>query len=198
MLNRSDVVQRTREGMSTKMAQKLGTIQMSTILGSMLPKPHLKRNYASTSSAHQHKSANNFVKAMLMLNKEAGKLIKKYMPEAHEKQLKLVEEHVPKQWRFGELFTSSISNYNIPAPFHRDNLNVKGGLNAIYTTRNNATGGCLNVPDYDATIEMANNSICVYPAWKNLHGVTPIQCEDDKSYRNTHIFYLLNGFQPYG
>ena len=198
MLKRSNVLTYTRKGMSNKQAEALATVQMSAILGSMLPKPQMKRNYPCTSSVHQHKSANNFVKAMLLLNKEAGKLIKKYLPETHERQKDLVKENVPKKWRFGELFTGSISNYNISAPFHQDNLNMKGGVNAIYTTRNNATGGCLNVPDYDATIEMANNSICVYPAWKNLHGVTPIQCEDDKSYRNTHIFYLLNGFQPYG
>ena len=197
-LKRSDVARRIRDGMSTKMAMKLGTVQMSAILGSLSPKPHLQRRKPRTSSVHQHKSANNFVKAMLMLNKEAGKLIKKYLPETYERQKDLAKENVPEKWRFGELFTGSISNYNISAPYHQDNRNLKQCVNAIFTTRNNATGGCLNIPDYDATIEMANNSICVYPAWKNLHGVTPIQCEDDRAYRNTHIFYLLNGFQPYG
>ena len=36
-----------------------------------------------------------------------------------------------------------------------------------------------------------------YPAWRNIHGVTPIYAEDDRAFRNTHIFYAVNGFKGY-
>ena len=89
--------------------------QMSTILGSVPPKPHMRRPYPTRSSVHQVKSANTFVKAMLMLATESEQLIKEMLPQQYEKQVKLFDQ-VEKKWRFANLFTSSISNYNISAP----------------------------------------------------------------------------------
>ena len=40
--------------------------QFSTILGSVPPKPHMRRPYATKSSVHSVKSAQTFIKAMLM------------------------------------------------------------------------------------------------------------------------------------
>ena len=93
------------------------------------------------------------------------------------------------------MFTSSISNYNISAPFHRDTGNIKNTVNIILTKRNNANGGCLNVPDYNATFEQADNSMLVYPAWRNVHGVTPIKPIAENGYRNSLIFYPLKAFK---
>jgi len=41
--------------------------QFSAILGSIPPKPHMKRNYANRSSVHAIKTAQTFIKAMLLL-----------------------------------------------------------------------------------------------------------------------------------
>ena len=198
LLERSDVFNAVYEGgMTRKQARATKTIQMSAILGSLLPKPHMKRPYPCASSVHQSESAKNYIRAMMLIAKESEKLLKKHLPETYKEQKELVKENVPERWQFTDLFTGSISNYNVPAPFHQDNANLQGGVNVIFTTRRESSGGHLHIPDYDATIEMADNSICVYPAWKNLHGVTPIQCEDDRSFRNTHIFYALKGFDKY-
>lgn len=168
-------------------------LQYSTIIGSIPPKPHMKRPYASISSVHQVKTAQNFIKAMLMLAKESEQLIKQIMPEQYEKQLELFKA-VPDQWKFANLFTSSISNYNIPAPFHRDAGNIVGAVNVIITKRLNSKGGNLHVPDYGATMDSADNSILVYPAWKNVHGVTPIIPTHEGGYRNSLVFYPLKAF----
>ena len=198
LLERSDVFDAVyRKGLTRKSAKATQTIQMSTILGSLLPKHHMRRPYPCVSAVHQREEAKNYIKAMIIASKECENYIKRYAPEIYKRQTKLVKENVPKKWRFGNIFTGSISNYNISAPFHKDGANLKGCINVILTTRNNATGGCLHVPEYDITMEMANNSMCVYPSWRTMHGVTPIQVNDDRSYRNTHIFYLLNGFQDY-
>lgn len=169
-------------------------LQYSTILGSIPPKPHMKRPYASISSVHSVKSAQTFVKAMLLLAKESEQIIKNLTPNIYEKQKEIFEKNVDKKWRFSELFTSSISNYNIPAPFHRDAGNIEGCVNVIIAKKQNAKGGNTTVPDYNATIDSCDNSMLVYPAWKNLHGVTPIEPTHEGGYRNSLVFYPLKAF----
>lgn len=167
--------------------------QYSTILGSIPPKPHMRRPYPSISSVHRKKSAEKFIKAMLLLCYESEKLMKQVLPEQYEHQLELLKK-VPEKFRFGNLFTSSISNFNISADFHRDTGNIVGANNIIITKKHNAVGGDLHIPDYDATINSENNSILCYPAWRNIHGVTPIKTMNDKGYRNSLIFYPLKAF----
>ena len=167
--------------------------QFSTIIGSVPKNEVFKRHYFSRSSIHQVKSAQTFIKAMLLLARESEKLMKEILPEQYQRQKKLFEA-VPDQWKFGSLFTSSISNYNISAPYHRDTGNMKGAVNVIITKRRNSRGGNLHVPDYDATIDQCDNSILVYPAWKNVHGVTPIEPTFEGGYRNSLIFYPLKAF----
>ena len=167
--------------------------QMSAILGSVPPKPHMRRPYASISRVHEEKKSQTFIKAMLMLAKESEQLIKEILPEQYKKQVELFKQ-VPDQWKFGNLFTSSISNYNISAPFHRDTGNIVGAVNVIICKKHNAKGGDLHVPDYNATIGQQDNSILVYPAWRNVHGVTPIIPTHEGGYRNSLIFYPLKAF----
>jgi hypothetical protein len=138
--------------------------------------------------------ANLFIKAMVGSALESEKIIKELTPHIYKQQIELFND-VPKEWRFGNLFTSSISNFNIPAPFHRDTGNIVGAVNVIITKRNNSKGGALNVPDYGATFEQADNSMLVYPAWRNVHGVTPIIPTSDDGYRNSLIFYPLKAFK---
>jgi hypothetical protein len=167
--------------------------QYSTILGSVPPKPHMKRAYPTISSVHSVKSAQTFIKAMLLLAKESEQLIKEILPNQYEQQIELFKQ-VPDKWKFGNLFTSSISNYNISAPFHRDAGNIVGAVNVIICKQKNAKGGDLHIPDYDATIGQVDNSILVYPAWRNMHGVTPIIPTFKDGYRNSLVFYPLKAF----
>lgn len=167
--------------------------QMSTIIGSIAPKPHLGRNYPSRHSTHSVKSAQTFIKAMLGLVLESENIIKEILPEQYKNQLSLFES-VEDKWKFGNLFTSSISNYNISAPFHQDNLNIKGAVNVIICKKHNSKGGDLHIPDYNATIGQQDNSMLVYPAWRNLHAVTPILPTHEGGYRNSLVFYPLKAF----
>jgi hypothetical protein len=167
--------------------------QMSTIIGSTAPKPHLGRNYPNKHSNHAVKSCQTFIKAMVMLAKESEELIKEIIPTQYDKQLELFEDTLDK-WKIGKLFTSSISNFNISAAFHKDGLNMQGAVNVIICKRLNSKGGDLHVPDYNATIGQQDNSILVYPAWRNVHGVTPITPTHEGGYRNSLIFYPLKAF----
>lgn len=169
-------------------------LQYSTILGGVPPKPHMKRPYPTISSVHGVKSAQTFIKAMLMLANESEKIIKEITPNVWMQQKDIFEKHVPEKWRFGNLWTSSISNYNISAPFHRDAGNIIGCVNVIIAKKQNATGGNTSVPDYGATMDSCDNSMLVYPAWKNVHGVTPIVPTTEGGYRNSLVFYPLKAF----
>lgn len=169
-------------------------LQYSTIIGSVPPKPHMRRPYPTISSVHQVKSAQTFIKAMLMLCYESEEIIKQIAPNIYEQQLEIISKNVPEKWRFGKLFTSSISNFNIPAPFHRDAGNIEGCVNVIIAKKENATGGNTTVPDYGATMDSCDNSMLVYPAWRNVHGVTPIISTKENGYRNSLVFYPLKAF----
>lgn len=168
--------------------------QYSTLLGSIPPKPIVRRPYATISKVHSEIKAQTFIKAMLLLAKESELLIKEILPKQYEQQIKLFED-VPEKWRFANLFTSSISNYNISAPFHRDTGNIVGAVNVIICKKFNSKGGDLHIPDYNATIGQQDNSILVYPAWRNVHGVTPIIPTFEGGYRNSLVFYPLKAFK---
>lgn len=196
IMDRIDVVKKAQlEGKKPSQIVKegRGCSQMSTLLGSIAPKPMVRRPYPNKAQIHSVKSAQTFIKAMLLLALESENLIKEILPEQYEVQKKLLED-VPEKWKFGNLFTSSISNYNISAPFHRDTANIVGACNVIITKRLNAKGGNLHIPDYNATIDSVDNSVLVYPAWKNIHGVTPIIPTRTGGYRNSLVFYPLKAF----
>lgn len=180
----------------SKMTRAGGVAQFSTIIGGVPPRTHNRRPYPSVSSVHSHDSAKNFIKAMMLLAKHTEELIELWMPEEYAAQKAQVKQ-VPHKFTLSELYTSSISNYNISAKYHTDRSNIEGSLNAIYTKRKMADGGCLHVPEYGATIEQADGSLLIYPAWRNMHGVTPILPRHEKGYRNSLVFYALKAFQKY-
>lgn len=167
--------------------------QYSAIIGAIPAKPHMRRPYHTISSIHNEISAQTFIKAMVGLAVESENIIKQIAPELYNKQLEIFKNVIP-EYKFGNLFTSSISNYNISAPYHKDIANIPNTVNVIITKRLNSKGGNLNVPDYDATIDQCNNSMLVYPAWRNIHGVTPIIPTFEGGYRNSLIFYPLKAF----
>jgi len=173
-------------------------LQYSTILGSIPPKPHMRRSYATKSSVHSVKSAHLFVKAMIQAGKLAMGLVNHYIPNVHSHHMACVNKRLPENWRFANNFSSTISNCNIAAPIHQDNANIKGAINLIITKRQNSTGGNLHVPDFNATFGQTNNSLLVYPAWRNRHGVTPIVPTHQGGYRNSHVWYALDSFAKYG
>lgn len=168
--------------------------QYSTIIGSCAPRPHMRMPYPRISAVHDVKTAQTFIKAMLLACRESENLIQQIAPNIYEKQLKIITENVPPKFRFGKLFTSSISNFNISANYHIDGGNLKDCVNVIIAKKHNARGGNTTVPDYGATVDSRDNSMLVYPAWRNVHGVTPIRPTAEGGYRNSLVFYPLKAF----
>jgi hypothetical protein len=186
--SKKDKLERAKNGINL-------VTQFSTILGGVPPKPHMRRPYPTISSVHSVKTAQTFIKAMLMLCSESENIIRTLTPHIYERQHNIISQNIPKKWRFGNLFTSSISNYNISAPFHRDAGNLEGCVNVIIAKKEYAKGGNTTVPDYGATVDSSDNSMLVYPAWRNVHGVTPIVPLKEGGYRNSLVFYPLKAFK---
>ena len=168
--------------------------QYSAILGSIAPKPHMRRPYASRSSVHSAPTAKRFVKAMLKAGHQAMEIVNHSAPAVYAEHETAIGKRLPEKWRFARHFSSTITNCNIAAPIHQDNATVKGAVNVIITKRRNSKGGNLYVPDYDACFDQTDNSMLVYPAWRNRHGVTPIVTTHQNGYRNSHVWYALDGF----
>jgi len=198
MMNRSDAFKDfykpTEDGKKKLWSEIGGVSQYSTILGSCAPRPHMRRPYPTMSSIHSTPSADKFVKAMLMLALESEKIMLQVAPNIYYKQKEIFDNEVHPDWKFGNLFTSSISNYNIPAAFHRDTGNIVGCVNVIIAKKKNCRGGNTTVPDYDLTVDSRDNSMLVYPAWKSVHGVSPIEPSVEGGYRNSLVFYPLKAF----
>lgn len=163
--------------------------QLSTIIGGTPLKRHLGRHYANLSAVHRSQSSKPFIKAMLMIAKLAESKVKELMPEQYESQIRQLDEAIDPRIRLSKMFTSSISNFNISAPFHQDTGNLKNTVNVIINKKSNATGGNLHVPEFGLTFDGQDNSMIVYPAWMSLHGVTPINTISKKGYRNSLVFY---------
>lgn len=193
LINIADAELRSDRVPKTDMKRSSGVYQYSTILGAVPPRPHMRRPYATISSVHASKTAKTFVKAMSLAAKESERVMYDLAPDIFKKQFDIFRK-VPGKWKFGNIFTSSISNYNIAAPYHRDTANLEGCVNVIICKRQNSKGGCTTIPDYGVTVDSCDNSMLVYPAWRNVHGVTPIVPLSDGGYRNTLVFYPLKAF----
>ena len=180
-------------GVLTKIKNKQSSqTKSSAIIGRVPPQPQFGRNYAKMSSLHEDKKSQIFIKSMLMLLSEGENLIKEILPYQYEKQKDL---YANEGIKLSNMYTSSISNNNISAPFHIDSKNEPNTVNIIICKKLNSKGGDLHIPDYNATIGQQDNSILVYPAWRNMHGVTPIIPTFKGGYRNSLVFYPLKAFK---
>lgn len=176
-------------GVLTKIKNKQSSqTKSSAIIGRVPPQPQFGRNYCKMSSIHDDKNSQIFIKAMILLLKEGEKLIKEILPKQYERQKNM---YADERIKLSDMYTSSISNNNISAPFHIDTKNEPNTVNIIICKRLNSKGGDLHIPDYNATIGQQDNSILIYPAWRNMHGVTPIIPTFEGGYRNSLIFYAL-------
>ena len=196
---RSDRVEKNSLNRGTKQqAEARGEVwveQFSAMLGGTPSKEHFKRFYKGISRATHHKKSELFAQSMYALASECESIVRQYLPEQYEYQSNWIQENVDEPYRIGTMFTSSISNFNIAAPFHQDKANLAKSTNVILTRRKDSLGGCLTVPEYGATIEQADMSMLVYPAVSNMHGVTPIVARKKGGYRNSFVFYALNNMK---
>ena len=77
--------------------------QYSAILGSVPPKPHMRRAYGTRSSVHSSKTAGTFVKAMHKAGITAYQLVQDLAPEVTQLHSSKVQARVPEKWHLHKL-----------------------------------------------------------------------------------------------
>lgn len=163
-------------------------VKDTAIIGRVPPQSRFGRKYFKMSNIHEDNKSEVFIKAMLLLLNESESIVRDILPEQFDIQSKIYNGF---KYKLSKLFTSSICNNNISAPYHIDSKNEPNTVNIIICKKYNVTGGHLHIPDYNAVIEQRHNSLLVYPVWKNIHGVTPIIKKYNNGYRNSLVFYPL-------
>lgn len=164
------------------------TPQFSTIIWAVKPENFKKRYLPGLSHVHLVKSAEKYIKLMTLFALECEKVIKDITPELYEKQKILLQAQ---EIKIGNLWTSSIANFNGACNSHLDGANIKGANNIIYFKRKNSTGWNLHVPEYGGVVNSANDSLVYYPAYKHIHAVDMITPTEKWGYRNSLVLYPL-------
>lgn len=115
-----------------------------------------------------------------------------YFPEIYQKHIGLVEEKVLGEWKLGNTpFTSGIVNKNNALKYHTDSGNFKGVLSNMVALRKGVDGGHLVIPEFDISLEIADNSLTIFNGQEILHGVSPFEKTQPDGYRYTAVYYSL-------
>lgn len=115
-----------------------------------------------------------------------------YFPDTYEKHKDIVEEKVMTDWKMGDTpFTSGIVNKNNALKYHTDTGNFKGVLSNMVVLKKGVKGGHLVVPELDRAFECADNTLIIFNGQDLIHGVSPIEYEDEGSYRYSVVYYSL-------
>lgn len=164
--------------------------QSSATIGGVPKNPMFRRNYNRPSGVHAIKSAENYMRAVILLGMEIEEIIHENLPNIYMEQENRVSK-IPTDLRLSRIYSTATANYGISINYHRDLANVPNSVNSIVTDRYNSVGGCLHVPDYGIVFANHHGSLIVYPSVNNMHGVTPIIKIDQNGYRNSLIYYAI-------
>ena len=97
-------------------------------------------------------------------------------------------------WRLTDSpFTSGVVNRNSPLPYHVDGNNLQA-WSAMVSLRRGTRQGWLHLPQYGLHVATRDGDVTMFPGWRLVHGVTPIQRHGD-GYRFTVVYYPVKGLR---
>lgn len=112
-------------------------------------------------------------------------------PEETAREVAWSEEHVRPEWRMGGTqWTSGVLNETSALPYHTDANNAPS-WNAMVVVRRGTRGGHFHVPEYNLTLPCRDGDVCFFPAYRVLHGVTPIRQVQEDGYRYSAVYYVV-------
>jgi hypothetical protein len=107
--------------------------------------------------------------------------------------LRLAEEKIIDPWRIPKTpWTSGIINRTSPLPYHLDRNNLPI-WNAMVVIRRQMQGGFFHVPEYNVALECRDGDACFFPAYRVVHGVTPMRRKARSGYRYSAVWYSVAG-----
>jgi hypothetical protein len=183
------------QGTKESHAKKNIVTQYSIILGGVPASEIMRRPKPNVSSVHREKTAARYVQAIITASRCVDDMVSQYLPEAYKKHKESVLRESSDKYRVASVFTSFIHNMNISVDYHIDKHNIPDSLNVIIIKKYGCQGGDLSIPEQGVCLSCTNDSMIVYPAWMNYHGVTPITNSLSNGYRNSLVFYSRLGLK---
>jgi hypothetical protein len=120
--------------------------------------------------------------------------VRRLAPERAEPDETLAKSMIDGDWLMGESWwTSGVLNFNSPLAYHFDANNAPV-WNAMVSIRKGVRGGHLHVPAYDLVLACRDGDVAFFPAYQELHGVTPLKVRAD-GYRFTAVYYTIEGMK---
>jgi hypothetical protein len=103
-------------------------------------------------------------------------------------------ERVLGEYRIGDSpFTSGIVNKDNVLPYHFDAGNFRDVWSLMLGFKKDIAGGYLVLPEYDLSLQIADNSLTAFDGQIALHGVSPFQKLSRSAYRYTIVYYAKTG-----
>ena len=166
-----------------------GLKTQSTVFG-FSPRYEQRSDYCtatalSVNNPKQHYLISNFASVI-------SKYYEKFFPKKYSEHKEIVKERVKKDWIIkNSPFTSGIVNKNNPLKYHCDSGNFKGVLSNMIVFKKDVSGGHLTIPEYDLALAVNDNSLTIFNGQDLVHGVTPIEYNNEKAYRYSAVYYSL-------
>lgn len=166
-----------------------GLKSQSAIFG-YSPRIAMRHDYCTITSMaekkpKQHHIISNFIDNIVQYYQE-------YFPQTFDLHKDIVKDKVLDEWTIGQTpFTSGIVNKNNQLKYHFDTGNFKGVLSNMIVFKKGTSGGHLVIPALDIALEVSDNSLTIFNGQDILHGVSPIDYDDEGGYRYSVVYYSL-------
>lgn len=166
-----------------------GLVSTSSIFG-YRPRLEMRQDYCSSTAMartypKQHHVITDYAKNIVRFYEE-------YFPDKYLMHKQMVQEKVMDDWTIGGTpFTSGIVNKNNQLKYHFDSGNFSGVLSNMIVFKRDTKGGYLVIPEFDIALEVADNTLTIFNGQDILHGVSPIENQNDHAYRYSIVYYSL-------
>lgn len=165
-------------------------LQTSSAVFGYSPRVTYRNDFCTTTAMaeqypKQHYIISNFIQNIHQIYAE-------YFPNQYEYHQQIVKEKVLDDWTIENTpFTSGIVNKNNQLKYHYDAGNFKGVLSNMVVLKKGVQGGHLVIPEFDLIVDCADNSLVIFNGQDLVHGVSPIEYEDEGAYRYSVVYYSL-------
>ncbi len=162
-----------------------GAKTKSSVFGYM-PRNALRYNYCRKTVSTKTETKNWNILVDFAKRKLMPFYIDNFYLDAEQK----MQERILSDWKIDEtIFTTISINFNQLIKTHTDSFNTKGSLSNVLILKENAKGGELYMPEYDAYIPQNHGDMTIFRGEEILHGVC--ECDISKGYRASLVFYQL-------
>jgi hypothetical protein len=170
--------------------QRTGGLQTRSAIFGFKPRNAIRGDYCSSTAMGKNFSWQHEV--IKKFGKELAKEYRSHLEEKFIEHEELIKSKVKDEWVIeGTPFTSGIVNKNNQLGYHKDSGNFKGLYSNMIVLKKDVTGGMLDIPELNITIECQDNTIVYFDGQSLIHGVTPIKKTSKKGYRYTLVYYSL-------